>query len=104
MLELMLGDSRKEFIVEFLGTQIHKKIALEGSWPGFLWGDPELGGEAGMPGFPRATVFQLSGKEPMPGRGTEGWFKVKSRRKWSTMVSSLAALSSCTPRQLEKVL
>lgn len=27
LLELMMGDSRKELIVEFLGTQIHKKIA-----------------------------------------------------------------------------
>lgn len=57
-----------------------------------------------MPGFPRATVFQLNGKERMLGRGAEDWFKLKSRRKWSTMVSSLAALSSCTPRQLERVL
>lgn len=27
LLELIMGHSRKELIVEFLGTQIHKKIA-----------------------------------------------------------------------------
>lgn len=56
----MLGDSRKELIIEFLGTQIHKKVAgrvlarlpvddpdLGGAGiPDFLWDDPELGEQA----------------------------------------------------------